>query len=89
MDLDQVGRRLDVLRAATGLEKGAFADTVEIDRSSYSKIIQGEKPLRIEMGYRVSERWDVSLDYLYRGKLDKLPPSLSKSIIDSLTKDNE
>lgn len=85
MNLVEVGRRLDALRSATGLEKGEFADTVEIDRSSYSKIIKGDKALKIEMGYRVSERWDVSLDFLYRGKLDKLPSSFSKSIIETLS----
>ncbi|WP_420584912.1 helix-turn-helix domain-containing protein [Ruegeria sp.] len=89
MDLLEVGRRLDALRAATGLEKGEFADTVKIDRSSYSKIIKGTKPLKIEMGYQVSERWDVSLDFLYRGQLDKLPSSLSKTIIEHLNNPEE
>lgn len=85
MDMALVGVRLDAIRAATGLSKGEFADTVQIDRSSYSKIIKGEKPLKIEMGFIVSERWGVSLDFLYKGNLQGLPESLSKTIIASLT----
>jgi transcriptional regulator with XRE-family HTH domain len=86
IDLIGVGARLDAVRAATGLDKGVFADTVDIDASSYSKIIKGEKPLKIDMGFRVAERWNVSLDFLYRGSLDGLPSSLSAKVIETLTK---
>jgi len=79
-----VGQRLEALRIATGLPKGDFADTVKVDRSSYSKIIKGEKPLKAEMAFIVSERWDVAMDYLYRGRLDNLPSHLSKKIIEAL-----
>lgn len=86
LDLEGVARRLDALREATTLEKGIFADTVGIDRSSYSKIIKGEKPLKAEMAYAVSMRWGVSMDFLYKGSLDGLPSNLSASIIAILTK---
>ena len=86
LDLEGVGRRLDAVRNATGLEKGIFADTVGIDASSYSKIIKGEKPLKADMAYAVSIRWGASMDYLYKGSLDALPPNLSASIIAALTK---
>lgn len=85
MDHEGVGSRLDALRAATGLEKGIFAESCGIDPSSYSKIIKGEKALKAEMGYAVSVRWGVSMDYLYRGSLEKLPPSFASSIITALT----
>lgn len=85
IDLAGVARRLDALRAATGLDKQVFAATVGIDKSSYSKIIKGEKPLKAEMGYAVSVRWNVSMDFLYRGVLDGLPPNLSATIIANLT----
>lgn len=86
LDLDGVAARLDALREATNLDKGIFADTVGIDRSSYSKIIKGEKPLKAEMAYAVSVRWGVSMDYLYKGSLDGLPSNLSATIIAILTK---
>jgi len=85
IDLKEVGRRLDALREASGLEKGVFADISGIDRSSYSKIIQGEKPLKAEMAYSLSMRWDVPMDFFYRGSLDRIPSTLSAKIIASLT----
>lgn len=85
MDHEGIGTRLDALRTATGLEKGVFAESCGIDRSSYSKIIKGEKALRVEMGYAVSQRWGVSMDYLYRGSLEKLPPNFANTIITILT----
>lgn len=85
IDLAGVGARLDAVREATELEKGVFAETVGIDKSSYSKIIKGEKPLKADMAYAVSMRWGVSMDYLYKGSLDALPSTLSAKIIAILT----
>lgn len=85
MDHEGIGARLDALRAATGLEKGVFAESCGIDPSSYSKIIAGKKALKVEMGFAVSERWGVPMDYLYRGSLEKLPPNLASTIITILT----
>ncbi len=80
-----VGFRLDALREAAGLDKGSFATTCGIDPSSYSKIIQGEKPLRSGMAFACSERWGVTMDYLYRGSLEKLPSQYASKIIEILT----
>lgn len=79
-----VGARVEALRKALGLEKGVFAEASGIDASSYSKIIQGGKPLKIEMGYSISNRWSVSLDFIYRGALDSLPSNLAATIIENL-----
>lgn len=85
MSMDRVAERLEALREAIPMPKGEFADSIEIDRSSYSKIIRAEKPLKIEMGFVISERWGVTLDYLYRGSLFNLPDKYAKAIIESLT----
>ena len=84
MALPSVALRLEALRNATSLGKGEFADSVNIDRSSYSKIIKAEKPLKIEMGFSITERWGVSLDYLYRGRLSDLPEKYARSIANFL-----
>lgn len=81
-----VGRRLEALRIATGLQKGPFADSVTIDASSYSKIIKGQKPFTSEMAFRAAERWGVSMDFFYRGSLDKIPSTWLASIMESLNK---
>lgn len=85
MALPLVAARLEALRLATGLLKGEFADSIGVDRSSYSKILNAEKPLKVEMGYAVSERWGVPMDFLYRGHLLNLPDQYDKAIIAALT----
>ncbi|ATG49756.1 transcriptional regulator [Celeribacter ethanolicus] len=81
-----VGRRLEALREHHHLNKADFSDSVGIDRSSYIKIERGDKPLKAEMAYAISERWGVSMDYLYRGRLTELPAPLADSLMRSLTK---
>ena len=85
IDLAGVGARIDALRIATGMEKGLFAQSCAIDPSSYSKIIQGEKPLKADMAFACAERWGVTMDFLYRGSLDRLPEQYAKTIIAHLT----
>ena len=83
-----VGRRLEALRSALSIDKADFADASLIDRSSYSKIIQGKKLLKIEMGFIVSKKWGVTLEYIYKGDLSglsKLDETTRKTIITSLT----
>ncbi len=80
-----VGRRLEALREYYHLNKADFSDSVGIDRSSYIKIERGDKPLKAEMAYAISERWGVSMDYLYRGRLTELPAPLADSLMRSLT----
>ncbi|MEB3421752.1 helix-turn-helix domain-containing protein [Salipiger marinus] len=80
IDLESVGMRLTAVRTASGLTSGQFANTVSIDPSSYSKIELGKKPLNVDMGFRVSERWGVSMDFLYRGRLNEVPESIIRTL---------
>lgn len=79
-----VGRRLEALRTATELSKKEFAEACGIDASSYSKIIKGDKPLKSEMAFNAATRWDVSMDYFYRGTLDKIPSSWLQKVMTHL-----
>lgn len=83
IDLANVGLRLAAIRSASGLTSGDFAKTVDIDPSSYSKIELGKKPLNVDMGFRVAERWGVSMDFLYRGSLNGLPDNIMASLRDA------
>jgi len=79
-DLAQVGERVERLRVALDVEKGDFARTGDIDPSTYSKIIQGERPLRVDMAYLLAQRWGVTMDYFYFGRLTDLPESLASKL---------
>lgn len=73
---EQVAKRIKALRETLGLSKAEFADRVGIDRSSYTKIENGDKPLNIEMGYTISEIYGVPLDFIYKGQMHQLPGHL-------------
>lgn len=84
-----VGRRLEALRNHHGLTRAEFSKTVGIDATSYGKIEKGLKPLKADMAFRISERWGVSMDYLYRGRLTELPAKLADSLMSDLNHDQE
>jgi transcriptional regulator with XRE-family HTH domain len=79
---ERVALRLSALREAAGLSRAEFADSLRINRSSYTLIEDGRKPLNHRMGYDVAVRYGVTMDYLYRGSIsDKdLPDSLAHKI---------
>ena len=73
VDLIGVGDRLRLVRESFELNSGDFARSIQVDPSSYSKIEKGEKPLKMEMGFKVAEIYGVTMDYLYRGRLVDIP----------------
>ncbi|WP_273281045.1 helix-turn-helix domain-containing protein [Pseudooceanicola atlanticus] len=85
IDPIEVANRLISLRLHHGLSQGEFADSVGIDRSSYSKIEKATKPLKADMAFNIAERWGVSMDYLYRGRLTEIPRSLADALISQRT----
>ena len=85
IDASAVADRLVRLREYHGQGQGEFADSVGIDRSSYSKIEAGKKPLKADMAFAIAERWGVSMDYLYRGRMTELPHKLADALMSSRT----
>lgn len=81
IDLLGVVDRVEALREALGLGKGAFAQSFGVDPSSYSKMLQYEKPIASEHAYAMAERWGVSMDFIYRGDLSKIEADLRTKII--------
>ena len=84
IDMASVGSRLEALRLALGLSRKAFSDSFGLDPSSYTKTVDGEKQLRSEAAYAIAERWGVTMDYLFRGRLSELPEHLRESILKRL-----
>jgi transcriptional regulator with XRE-family HTH domain len=79
-----VARRLKALRAALGVTKATFADVIGIDRSSYTKIEKGEKPLLPAFAYRIYELYGVDMNFVYLGQVGGLPLTLSSKVISHL-----
>ncbi|MEL5877682.1 helix-turn-helix transcriptional regulator [Cereibacter sphaeroides] len=85
--IDQAGvaRRLEALRDALGLDKGEFAQSFGLDPSSYSKVLQGKKPLKSEYGHAIAEGWGVSMDFIYRGDMSRIDDTLRAKVMQNLT----
>jgi transcriptional regulator with XRE-family HTH domain len=84
IDMPGVGKRLEALRLALDLSRKNFADSFGLDPSSYTKTADGEKQLRSEAGFAIAERWGVSMDYIFRGRLTELPENLRETILKNL-----
>lgn len=79
-----VARRLIAIRAALGLNKADFADQIGVDRSSYTKIEKGVKPLSPPSAYKIYELYGVDMNFIYLGQVGGLPSILSKKVTSHL-----
>lgn len=96
IDMAGVADRLEALRRAHSLSKDAFAKSFGVDPSSYTKMTNNRdpsrartKPLKSEHAYVISERWGVTMDFIYRGDLSRIDESLRSKIITALTQADE
>lgn len=81
-----VGRRLEALREAVGIEdKKAFALSFGLDNSTYGKVAAGTRPLRSHHAYRAAKRFGVTMDYFFDGDLSKIDPTLRAAIMKYLS----
>ena len=70
---NEVGKRLSELRKEKGLKQDEVAQAVGITRASLSYYEKGERSVDIEVLYKLSNYYNVSIDYLF-GLSDKTPP---------------
>jgi DNA-binding XRE family transcriptional regulator len=84
MHPDRVGERVTAMRNCLGMSKAAFADSLEFDRSSMSKVEAGTKGLDILVGSRIADLFGFGLDYIYRGVLTDVPEDYRLRIISEI-----
>lgn len=80
MEPKEVGARVAALIAALDIDQKVFAESIDLDPSSLTKIIKGNKPLQPYMAYKIHQRHGVDLNYIYLGQFSGLPLSLSNTI---------
>lgn len=76
--------RLIAAREALGLSKAEFADNIGIDRSSYTKIEKGLKPLLPREAHRIWQLYGIDLNFIYLGQVGGLPANLSSKVMQNL-----
>lgn len=84
-----VAARLSAVRESLDMQKSEMADALGIDRSSYTKIESGSKPLKPEYAFRLWELYAIPMDFTYRGQIRDLPPSLSSAVTRHLKQTSE
>ncbi len=67
-DMKECGKRIRQLRIKNGYTQEKLAHILNIDRSFYSRIESGQKGCSVDLLVRLSECFQVSLDYLVLGK---------------------
>lgn len=80
-----VAKRLVALFAAMEVNRATVADMIGLDRSSMSKILNGQKMLKPADAIKICNLYGVDLEFIYRGRLREISPSLSKKIMAHLT----
>jgi len=84
IDMESVAQRVEALRLVSGMNKDSFSRTFGLDPSSYTKVITSKKPLKSEHAFAISERWGVSMDFIYRGDLSKMDADFRARVIAAL-----
>lgn len=67
-NIEQCAKRIAELRESKNMSITALADAVGCDRTTLSKALSGHSGLSIDNLIRISEVFDVTLDYLILGK---------------------
>ena len=64
-----VARRLAAVREALGMSRAEFSDMIGVDRSSYTKIENGMKPILPPLASRIWELYGIDLNFIYLGQV--------------------
>lgn len=62
-----VGERIRKLRDKKGCKSYAYAQLLGISACAYSRYENGERRLPLEIAVAIADKYDVTLDYIYRG----------------------
>lgn len=83
--LSEVGDRLEALRVAFGHDQVDMATIAGASQAAYSNYVRGERPLDIEAAMALCRRFQVTLDWIYRGDPSGLPYALAEKLIPKLS----
>lgn len=79
-----VGRRLQAAREALGLNRAGMADALDVDRSVFTKIETGQRLLPPDAAIRACDLYGLTLEYLYRDRIETLPEGLRAAVLERL-----
>ena len=83
-NLEECGMRIAKLRNQNGYTQERLANVLNMDRSILSRAEAGKRGLSIEIYVQLSALFDVSLDYLLVGKIQRHDSEKLKRSVQSL-----
>jgi transcriptional regulator with XRE-family HTH domain len=75
-----IGDRLEKVRLAYGISQAEFARRIGVKSHTYNGWLTGEKRPSVDTAIDICEAFDLTLDYLYRGKARTLSVQLEHAI---------
>jgi transcriptional regulator with XRE-family HTH domain len=76
-----IGRRLRLTRVALGIENQVdFGREAGLSQPQYNYFETGSRPLTLQAALKLCDRYNLTLDWLYRGDPSGLPYKLAKDI---------
>lgn len=76
-----IGRRLQLTRSALQLTPGVFAAGAGINANTYSQYESGDRLPSLPYAIKLCERYELTLDWIYRGDPSGLKYTLADQII--------
>lgn len=80
LDATAVGARLKLARQALGLKPSEIADSLEIERTYWSRFENGKRLPTLEFSVLMCCRYPLTLDFIYRGQTGALPEDFAKKL---------
>ena len=73
IDTNEIGKRMNLIRLKNNDTQNVVASILKVDQSNYSKYELGKINIPVEVLIKLSDFYDVSLDYLVgRSKIKKI-----------------
>ncbi|MEM6891855.1 MAG: helix-turn-helix transcriptional regulator [Pseudomonadota bacterium] len=76
----EIGARLRAIRESTGMNTKEFAAFLELNYTRYVNWETGARRLLPDQAEIFCDRFSVTLDFIYRGKLAQLPENILKAV---------
>ena len=84
----EIGRRLEAIRKSTGLNIKDYVALLDLAYTRYINWETGARRMKPEEAVLFCDKFAVSLDFIYRGKLDALPANILKEL-SSMPRDSD
>jgi transcriptional regulator with XRE-family HTH domain len=76
-----IGRRLEILRhGSTDLSQKAFAELHGFGPTRYNNWAKGNQRIPVEAAEQLCDVYGLTLDYIYRGRIDGLSENARKLV---------